>query len=131
MIVCTVLVMLLQATGMSNGNVFGTILDFAGGIAFSCISFVLPAWLYIVMHYNRFLTDTDGHTEGSMSSDDCRPFSSISSLTVSDFGSLWGKEKYKSHAAKDPYHFYCCLMLTFGIFTLIAVPTASVFSLVN
>lgn len=128
LIVCTVLVMLLQATGMSNGDVFGTILDFSGGIAFSCISYVLPAWLYIVMHYNRYLNDI----QPDSSMDDVPAHSSsISSLTVSDFGSLWADESYKQHAAKDPYHWYCCCMLAFGVFTLVAVPCASIAALAS
>lgn len=45
---CMVFELLLHATGLSNGQAFGVILDFTGGVVFSIISFILPALLYVM-----------------------------------------------------------------------------------
>jgi len=45
---CMVFELLLHATGLSNGEAFGVILDFTGGVVFSVVSFILPAALYLL-----------------------------------------------------------------------------------
>lgn len=45
---CMVFELLLHATGLSNGDAFGVILDFTGGVVFSIVSFILPALLYLL-----------------------------------------------------------------------------------
>ena len=43
----TILVLILRASGLTQGAAFGFILDFTGGIAASMTSFVLPAAIYL------------------------------------------------------------------------------------
>lgn len=47
---CMIFVLLLRVGGLSKGQAFGVILDFAGGIAFSVISFIFPSLVYL-KHY--------------------------------------------------------------------------------
>jgi len=46
-LVTTFLVLVLSYAGITQGAAFGLILDFTGGIAGSCISFVMPAAMFL------------------------------------------------------------------------------------
>jgi amino acid permease len=46
-VVPTAVVLLLNLVGVSNGNAFGLILDFSGGLAGSVTSFIMPAAFYL------------------------------------------------------------------------------------
>ena len=46
-IVATLVILLLRSAGLSQGNAFGVVLDFTGGVAGSCTCFILPALCYL------------------------------------------------------------------------------------
>ena len=78
------IILLLHAQGLSQGNVFGLLLDFSGGFVGSITSFIIPSVVYFkIMPYD--------------------PFS-------------------------DHFYIPCILMLIFGIFAAIYVPTFAVIS---
>ena len=81
---CMVFELLLEAHGLSDGEAFGVILDFTGGVVGSTVSFILPAVLYL---------------------DECRS------------------------GGDQRYVIMSYLMLVFGLFILIAVPTTSIMAL--
>ena len=48
---CMGCVLVLTAAGFTNGNLFGVILDFTGGIAMSIVCFIIPAVIYLTAYY--------------------------------------------------------------------------------
>lgn len=48
----TIVVLILRASGLTQGAAFGFILDFTGGIAASFTSFIMPSMIYLALTPN-------------------------------------------------------------------------------